>query len=63
MSDEDREYFYHRAEEEIARAQASSDERVVKLHYELAGFYLDKVYGEGVGSRPRGPLPWNPAGD
>lgn len=46
MFEDDRVYYARRAEEEIARAQASADERAVKLHYELAGLYLDRVYGE-----------------
>lgn len=40
-------YFYRRAEEEIAIAQASAEEHVVRFHYHLAGLYLDKVYGTG----------------
>jgi hypothetical protein len=44
MSDDDRDYFRRRAEEEIARAQASDDARLVSFHYHLAGLYLDKVY-------------------
>ena len=47
MSDDDRSYYRRRAEEEIARAQASTNERAVSAHYHLAGFYLDRVYGEG----------------
>lgn len=46
MSDEDRDYYCRRAEAEIASAQASTDERVVKLHYQMAGLYLDRIYCE-----------------
>ena len=42
---EDRDYFYRRAEQELALAQASDNEHVVRFHYHLAGLYLDKVYG------------------
>jgi hypothetical protein len=45
MSDEDRAYFYRRAEEEIEHARASATERLVHFHYVLAGLYLDRVYG------------------
>ena len=44
-SDEDRDYFSRRAEQEIAMAQSSDNEHVVRFHYHLAGLYLDKVYG------------------
>ena len=42
--DLDRIYYYRRAEQELAAAQGSRDERVVRCHYHLAGFYLDRVY-------------------
>ena len=45
MQDEDREYYRRRAEEEISRAQQSDDERSVRAHFLLAGYYLDRVYG------------------
>ncbi len=47
MREDDRSYFHRRAEEEIARAQASDDERLVSFHYNLAGLYLDRVFGTG----------------
>jgi len=47
MSEDDRAYYYRRAEEEIARAQAATDERGVSAHYHLAGYYLDRVFGPG----------------
>ena len=45
MSDDDRGYFYRRAEEEIGRAQAASVARQVEFHYRLASLYLDRVFG------------------
>ena len=47
MSDDDRDYYYRRAEQEIALAQTSSDETAVKFHYMLGGLYLDRVFGDG----------------
>lgn len=47
MSEDDRSYFYRRAEEELSRAQTSQDESVVRFHYILAGLYLDRVFGTG----------------
>jgi hypothetical protein len=44
MSEDDKAYYYRRAEEEIARAQASTDERGASVHYHLAGYYLDRVF-------------------
>lgn len=46
MSEDDEAYYHRRAEEEIARAQASTEAKVVSFHYHLAGFYLDRVFGE-----------------
>lgn len=43
----DRAYFYDRAEAELKLAQRATDPAVVKAHYQLAGFYLDRVYGAG----------------
>ena len=44
MCESDRNYFYSRAEQEIALAQASEDPRIVNFHYTLAYLYLDKVF-------------------
>lgn len=41
----DRAYFYDRAEAELKLAQRATDPAVVKAHYQLAGYYLDRVYG------------------
>jgi hypothetical protein len=46
MSEPDRDYYYQRAEAELALAQQSANQDVVKAHYELAGHYLDLVYGD-----------------
>ena len=43
---EDRDYFYRRAETELHMAQAATVPEAVKAHYQLAGYYLDRVYGE-----------------
>lgn len=48
MSDSD--YFLERAEAEIALAQSARHEAAVRAHYELAGYYLDRVYGPGTGN-------------
>ena len=45
MASEDRDYFYHRAEQEIACAQASASPPLVRFHYQLAALYLDRVFG------------------
>jgi hypothetical protein len=45
MENLDRDYLYRRAEEEIERARHSTIQRVVQAHYELAGLYLDRIYG------------------
>lgn len=45
MSDDDKAYFYRRAEEEIGLAQRSDAEGSVSFHYRLAALYLDKVFG------------------
>ena len=46
MSEEDKEYFERRAEEEIAMACGSSETAAVQAHYGLACAYLDKIYTE-----------------
>ncbi|MDB5697455.1 MAG: hypothetical protein JWN69_259 [Alphaproteobacteria bacterium] len=45
LSEDDKAYYYRRAEQEIACAQASTEAKVVSFHYHLAGFYLDRVFG------------------
>lgn len=41
----DRDYYYRRAEAELEQAQRSLSAEAVKIHYTLAGHYLDRVYG------------------
>jgi hypothetical protein len=38
-------YFEERAEEELELAQRATHPKAVKAHYDLAGFYLDRVHG------------------
>jgi hypothetical protein len=52
--DDEKSYFYIRAEAELEMAQRSDHPAVVKAHYTMAGHYLDKVYGnEIVKEKPR----------
>jgi len=41
-------YFERRAEAELELAQRATDSRVVKVHYDLATQYLERIYGEEV---------------
>lgn len=51
-------YFYDRAEAELKLAQNAEHPAVVKAHYLLAGYYLDRVYGPGdAEGQPAVPLP------
>jgi hypothetical protein len=52
MKEEDRAYFEQRAEAEIELAQKADHPDVVRAHYELAGYYLDRVHGTPPGGRP-----------
>jgi len=45
MSRGDIDYYQRRAEAEIELAQRSSDARAVRIHYELASAYLDRIHG------------------
>ncbi|MGZ8282287.1 MAG: hypothetical protein ACXWUN_04950 [Allosphingosinicella sp.] len=47
MTGDDVAYFEQRAADEIEMAQRAADSRAVQSHYELANFYLDRIYGEG----------------
>ena len=38
-------YFEERAEEELELAQRAVHPKAVKAHYDLAGYYLDRVHG------------------
>ncbi|MFZ3482507.1 hypothetical protein [Sphingomonas sp. 3-13AW] len=53
---DDTDYFYDRAEAELKLAQTAEHPAVVKAHYVLAGYYLDKVYGPGDQHTPAVPL-------
>jgi hypothetical protein len=46
MALEEQDYYQHRAEAELALAQASEHRRAVQAHYELASAYLDRIHGE-----------------
>lgn len=46
---DDRSYFYRRAEAEIRMAQKATAPQAVRAHYHLAGRYLDRAYGDGSG--------------
>jgi hypothetical protein len=45
MHHEDTEYLKSRAEAELELAQSARHPEAVKAHYQLAGLYLDRVYG------------------
>ena len=49
MSDTEVDYYIHRAETEIELAQRAEHPKAVAAHYQLAEFYLDRVYGDGPG--------------
>jgi hypothetical protein len=46
MSEEDRQYFYDRAEQELLLAQAATHPAAVTSHFRLAERYLDLAYDE-----------------
>ena len=48
MSHQDVEYYERRAEAEIELARQSRSAAAVQAHYQLATFYLDKIYGEAT---------------
>ena len=55
---ENSDYFYERAETELKLAQSAEHPAVVKAHYLLAGYYLDRVYGpDAADGTPAVPLP------
>ncbi len=47
---EEVDYFYRRAEDELAMAQRSAIPEAVRAHYTLAGYYLDRVFSTDVGN-------------
>ena len=40
-------YYQQRAEAELQMAQRATDPAVGKAHYQMAGFYLDRIHGDG----------------
>ena len=44
MDEQDLDYFYRRAVEEVTLACSAGSEKEVTFHYELANLYLDRVY-------------------
>ena len=42
----DLDYYQRRAEAEIELAQQSRDSRAVRVHYEMASAYLDRIHGD-----------------
>lgn len=44
MDDDDKDYFYTRAEAELERSQQATHPAAVHAHYALANLYLDVVY-------------------
>jgi hypothetical protein len=46
MSREEIIYFQSRAEAEIEMAQRAQHARAVRVHYQLASVYLDRIHGE-----------------
>lgn len=51
LSPEDRAFFERRVEAEFDAAQSATDPCAVKIHYDLANLYLEKIYG-GADDRP-----------
>ena len=45
-----RDYYQQRAETELELAQTAEHANAVRAHYLLAGYYLDRVHGEGIGT-------------
>ena len=54
MWDKERQYLERRAEDELDRAQEAMHPAAVKAHYELLGYYLNRLYPES--KRPGGQL-------
>ena len=47
MDRQDDNYLHDRAEAELKRAQQAEHPAAVKAHYMLAGYYLDRLHGDG----------------
>ena len=50
MAAETRDYYQERAETELELAQTAGHANAVRAHYLLAGYYLDRVHGDGAGT-------------
>lgn len=50
MAADSRDYYQQRAETELELAQTAGHANAVRAHYLLAGFYLDRVHGDGAGT-------------
>jgi len=46
MSHEELDYYQSRAEAEVAMAQQAAHQAAVRVHYELASAYLDRIHGD-----------------
>jgi hypothetical protein len=46
VSQEEKDYWQRRAEEQIALAQQARHKAVVRAHYELANQYLELIHGD-----------------
>lgn len=49
MPVDDEAYYQRRAEEEVERARASEDPRIVRFHYALSELYLDRIHDRQPG--------------
>ena len=57
MDDQEIAYLQWRAEEELRLAQAARSSDVVRIHYVLAGYYLERIYSSSIAPpRPRSPV-------
>lgn len=54
-NDEEQVYLETRAEAELSLAQSAAHPAVVRAHYILAGFYLDRLYNGGAAGDPGAP--------
>lgn len=43
-------YLYRRAEQELRMAERATCAEAVKVHYQLANFYLDQFYSPAAGA-------------
>lgn len=50
--DEEHSYYYHRAEQELELAQRAAGPEATKVHYVLAGYYLNLAFGSSATTPP-----------